>query len=160
MIIRVEDLEPEGLHVETPLTIGPLGTEADEVIAIEDAIFRGDVKRTSRGVDLRGRFTCSAQVPCARCLELFQVAVDRTFLLRYAFATPTGRDVEIPEDDLDVDFLEADGELDLVDVAAEQIYLALPMKPVCRDACRGLCSHCGADLNREPCRCTASLPQA
>jgi uncharacterized protein len=42
----------------------------------------------------------------------------------------------------------------------EQIYLELPMKPVCREACRGLCPTCGADLNAGSCACAASQPQA
>jgi len=160
VIIRVKDLEPEGLHVETPLSVGPLQTDAGESIGIRDARFLGDVQRTSRGVELRGRLTCGAEVPCARCLSTFQIDVDRSFHLRYSFAAPTGREIEIPEEDLDVDFLKADGELDLGSVAMEQIYLELPMKPVCREACRGLCPTCGADLNSGSCACAASQPQA
>ena len=35
----------------------------------------------------------------------------------------------------------------------EQFYLALPMKPLCRDACKGLCPHCGTNLNASSCDC-------
>lgn len=160
MIIRVKDLEPEGFHVEAPLSVGSMRTDAGESIGVRDARFLGDVKRSTRGVDLRGRLTCSADVPCARCLSTFRIEVDRSFHLRYAFAAPSGREIEIPEEDLDVDFLKADGELDLGSVAMEQIYLELPMKPVCREACRGLCPTCGADLNAGSCACAASQPQA
>ncbi|HXI03723.1 MAG TPA: DUF177 domain-containing protein [Candidatus Saccharimonadales bacterium] len=160
MIIRVADLEPEGRHVEAPLRIGPLRSDANEPICIEDAFLRGDVRRTSRGAEVLGHLICRAVVPCARCLELFPVDVDRAFHVRYAFAAPMGKDIEIPEEDLDVDFLEADGLLDLAAVASEQIYLELPMKPVCRPACRGLCPRCGENLNRGGCACSAGLPEA
>ena len=39
------------------------------------------------------------------------------------------------------------------DVLAEQVNLALPMKVICSSDCRGLCPHCGANLNNEECRC-------
>lgn len=160
MIIRVADVEPDGLHVEAPLDVGPLRTDADEAISISGAVFKGDARRSNRGLELRGRLACQAEVPCARCLAWFKIDVDRAFHLRYAFAVPSGKDIEIPEDDLDVDFLPADGSLDLNEVAAEQIYLELPMKPVCGTDCRGLCPHCGGDLNRGGCRCQAPVPQA
>jgi uncharacterized protein len=35
----------------------------------------------------------------------------------------------------------------------EQFYLSLPMKPLCRQDCRGLCTVCGTNLNRETCDC-------
>ena len=47
---------------------------------------------------------------------------------------------------------EGDG-LFLADVLAEQVNLALPMKVICSSDCRGLCPHCGANLNNEECRC-------
>jgi uncharacterized protein len=44
--------------------------------------------------------------------------------------------------------------LDVNDLLHEQFQLALPMKPLCSDACRGLCPQCGANLNRTECGCT------
>jgi uncharacterized protein len=43
--------------------------------------------------------------------------------------------------------------LDLGELLREQFLLALPMKPLCDDGCRGLCPECGANLNRTPCGC-------
>jgi uncharacterized protein len=47
-------------------------------------------------------------------------------------------------------------EIDLGQLMKEQFYLALPMKPLCRDECRGLCALCGANLNRGTCGCVAA----
>ncbi len=153
MIIRVADLEPEGLQLDVPLALGPLKLDADEVIRIEGAVLRGSVRRSSRWVEVRGRLTCKAEIPCARCLEGFELCVDRSFDLRYAFKAPGGREIEIAEEELDVDFLEEGGALDLNLLASEQVYLELPMKPVCRPSCRGLCPLCGRDLNQGACGC-------
>ena len=48
-------------------------------------------------------------------------------------------------------------EINLSPYIREQVLLALPMRPLCDDDCRGLCAGCGADLNYEPCRCVSSV---
>ena len=60
---------------------------------------------------------------------------------------------EIQDDDLSTAFYEHDT-IDLGQLMSEQFYLALPMKPLCKDACRGLCAQCGTNLNRETCGCS------
>ena len=78
----------------------------------------------------------------------------RTFDLRYQpHAENTGEgEREIEEDDLTTAFYEND-EIDLGQLMREQFYLALPMKPLCRDDCKGLCPVCGTNLNQGTCDC-------
>ena len=45
----------------------------------------------------------------------------------------------------------------LEDVLREQVLLALPLKAICRDDCRGLCPHCGRNLNHEQCTCAEPI---
>ena len=45
----------------------------------------------------------------------------------------------------------------LEDVLQEQVLLALPLKAICRDDCKGLCPHCGKNLNVQPCACAEPL---
>ncbi|MEN3339756.1 MAG: hypothetical protein V7647_3432 [Acidobacteriota bacterium] len=102
-----------------------------------------------------GRVKTILQLECGRCLEDFPLAVDAPFDLRYV---PQAEDAaaeaerEITEDDLTTAFY-TDGMLDLIDLMREQFQLALPMKPLCAQSCRGLCSVCGANLNRTECDC-------
>ena len=63
---------------------------------------------------------------------------------------------EIEEDDLTTAFYE-DDEIDLGQLMHEQFYLALPMKPLCRDDCKGLCAMCGTNLNRGDVRLRARV---
>ena len=51
--------------------------------------------------------------------------------------------------------LRRDDQIDLNELLREQFYLALPMKPLCRDDCAGLCSQCGTNLNTGTCQCTS-----
>ena len=101
-----------------------------------------------------GRATTRLAVECSRCVEPYEVPVDLSFNLRYVpQAENTGEgEREIEEDDLTTAFYR-EGLLDLVDLLREQFVLALPMKPLCREDCRGLCAQCGTNLNRTQCEC-------
>ena len=101
-----------------------------------------------------GRVQARLELACSRCLEPFEVPVDAAFELRYL---PQGHNTgegerEIEEDDLTTAYYR-DGALDVIDLMREQFQLALPMKPLCSEACRGLCPDCGANLNRTTCGC-------
>jgi uncharacterized protein len=61
-------------------------------------------------------------------------------------------EISLTYDELSVGFYRG-GQLDLAGVALEQVFLEVPMKPVCKDECKGLCDQCGADLNESPCTC-------
>ena len=101
-----------------------------------------------------GTVKARLQVDCSRCLEPFDVPVDAHFDLRYV---PQQENVgegerEIGEDDLAIAFYR-EGMLDLIDLMREQFVLAMPMKPLCREDCRGLCPECGTNLNKGQCDC-------
>ncbi len=59
---------------------------------------------------------------------------------------------EIEEDDLETSYYR-DDQIDLNELMREQFYLALPMKPLCREDCKGLCAQCGTNLNTGTCDC-------
>jgi uncharacterized protein len=67
---------------------------------------------------------------------------------------PTARQeqLELGPDDLELDFYQGDT-LDVVRLLRSETDLALPMKPLCRQECKGLCPHCGTNLNTEQCQC-------
>jgi uncharacterized protein len=108
----------------------------------------GDVFRVT------GRATTKLELVCSRCLDTFEVPVDANFELRYVPQVEnTGEpEREVTEDDLTTAFYR-EGSIDLIDLLREQFQLALPMKPLCSEACRGLCPECGANLNRTECGC-------
>jgi uncharacterized protein len=103
---------------------------------------------------LAGRVQTTLELLCSRCLEPFVTPVDAQFDLRYQpHAENIGEgEREIAEDDLTTAFYEHD-EIDLRHLMREQFFLSLPMKPLCRDECRGLCPVCGTNLNRGGCSC-------
>jgi uncharacterized protein len=113
-----------------------------------------DIFKDKKQFRLVGRVRTTLELPCGRCLEPFTMEVDAPFDLRYQpHVENTGEgEREIEEDDLTTAFYERD-EIDLGHLMGEQFYLSLPMKPLCRQDCRGLCPECGTNLNRGTCEC-------
>ncbi len=106
---------------------------------------------------LVGTLTTTLELRCSRCLESFVLPVEAAFDLRYlpeGVAAPDAEteDGELGEDDASATFYTGD-EIDLGDLMREQFYLALPMKPLCRRDCKGLCPQCGTNLNTDTCQC-------
>jgi uncharacterized protein len=101
-----------------------------------------------------GRAKTRLEMACGRCLEPFEVPVDASFDLRYVpqVANTGEGEREIDEEDLTTAYYR-EGLLDVIDLLREQFQLALPMKPLCDEACRGLCPECGANLDRVTCGC-------
>jgi len=91
---------------------------------------------------------------CSRCLEGFTVPVDAAFDLLYLpMATePAAAEQEVAEDDLGTSYYGTASSTS-ASSCGEQLYLALPMKRLCQDACRGLCPDCGTNLNTGSCSC-------
>ena len=109
---------------------------------------------------LVGTVTTALELACSRCLEPFTIPVDRAFDLRYLPAGASApesddddEEIEVEEDDVALTFYR-DEQIDLNDLLREQFYLALPMKPLCKDDCRGICPQCGTNRNTAPCECT------
>ena len=113
-----------------------------------------DVFKDKQAFRLAGRVLTTLELKCSRCLEPFTVPVDHEFDLRYQPHTATSGDSEkeIEEDDLTTAFYEKE-EIDLGQLMHEQFVLSLPMKPLCSDACGGLCPICGTNLNKGTCEC-------
>jgi uncharacterized protein len=113
-----------------------------------------DVRKERDAYRVTGRMQTRLELECGRCLERFEIPVESTFELRYVPAVQNAGEGEreIEEDDLTTAFYK-DETLDLEELMREQFQLALPMKPLCSEDCKGLCPECGANLNRTTCEC-------
>jgi uncharacterized protein len=103
---------------------------------------------------LVGAVQTRLELTCSRCLEPFTWPIDAAFDLMYQ---PKGQNADAGEREIgDGDFSAALYEnetIDLGELMREQFYLAIPMKPLCQEDCRGLCPECGMNLNRGTCGC-------
>ena len=159
MNVRWEDIPPEGREIALeelhPFSLqGPHGEETQEARIASPVKGVLMLKRTSRGIEVQGRIETAVAVPCARCLKECVLPVVSEFkeslvLMRYA---PPDEDTELLQNDMEISFLPEEG-VELGDIVEEQIWLNIPMKPLCHEGCKGLCSICGADLNLGECGC-------
>jgi len=144
------------------LEIGQVRRAAfDEVVAskTEDLAFdtpvRGkvEVDRTAQTLRLRGHLATTAPFVCGRCLTPYRqdmaIAVEEDFLVG-EIAAP--RDGALRPEDFVVP-LGPDLVLDVTEAIRQHLLLAVPMVPVCRPDCRGLCPRCGKNLNEQDCGC-------
>lgn len=93
---------------------------------------------------------------CARCLDDFVFDLRRDFHCVLVPHSGTPGEVALEEDDLDLSYYRGE-EVDVSPLMREQLLLALPTQPLCREDCRGLCAKCGANRNRESCDCPAGF---
>ena len=109
-------------------------------------------------IRIAGDFSTRFELACARCLEPIRREVAKKFELLYR---PQGADagkeeLSVTAAEAEVGYYQGEGLL-LEDVLREQVLLALPLKAICRDDCKGLCPHCGHNLNQEQCNCAEPL---
>jgi uncharacterized protein len=140
-------------HFEQVYQSGALERTADyQVEAPVTLAF--DIHKDKQQFQLVGQVRTTLGLPCSRCLEGFEWPVAASFDLRYQpRAEHAGEgDREIADDDLTTALYD-DEQIDLGQLMQEQLYLSLPMKPLCSATCQGLCPVCGTNLNRGTCTC-------
>lgn len=133
---------------------------------------RYQVTATAAGDDvtLRGELSGALEIECGRCLRRYRHALSDTFDV----VLEPVRDRQPPDpeseeglerfglclsDELEVGWYRGK-EISLDPLLAEVTALAMPIQPLCRDECAGLCPHCGIDRNRASCDCTDERPDS
>ncbi|MEP7116567.1 MAG: DUF177 domain-containing protein [Acidobacteriota bacterium] len=124
----------------------------DDYRVIEPAHLVMTIHKDEAKVRLAGSLTTRLELTCSRCLEPYAVAVQSPFDLRYLPQALAGDRDEDPDSDPSTTFY-SDDQIDLAQMVREQCYLAIPMKPLCRPDCQGLCATCGTNFNTERCQC-------
>jgi uncharacterized protein len=159
MKVRWEDIPPEGREIVldelSPFRLdGPHGEDEQETRVVSATKGKLSFQRTLKGIEVTGRIQTAVSLQCARCLKEFILPIVSEFEECFIFLehAPKDEDKELLQDDMDDSFL-PEGGIELRDIIEEQIWLSIPMKPLCHDGCKGLCSICGADLNCGECEC-------
>jgi len=101
----------------------------------------------------QGELEATAELECARCTKLFeqQLATNIDFII-----APEGRNRAKEEniiDDEDYAYYDNDLSADLWEILRQAVILAVSMKPLCAENCRGFCPVCGGNRNKKQCNC-------
>jgi uncharacterized protein len=167
MFISLQELETRKVEFSQQLAPGTLdlGQELKQS-GVLNTQGRAELLEENRGgrnvvEDIRvlGTFSTTVEVRCARCVDPVPTKVGGEFDLLYRpLGVDAGRDERsISEAETEIGYYSGDG-IQLDDVLREQILLALPVKIVCREECRGFCAGCGRNLNIEQCTCEDHSP--
>ncbi len=115
------------------------------------------VIRTHRGVWVRAKLETQVRLTCSRCVKRFDHSSVLT-VEEESFPTVdpvTGRKTEpLEENETDI-YLDDQHVLDMREVVRQYVLTEMPIKPLCRKECPGLCSGCGTNLNEGKCKCKA-----
>ena len=154
MLIRVSEIPDEGIQIEGADSLphpfeDPAWTLEELSLAIE---------KDGSAVFVTGALAARVPLVCGRCLEPFQLRIAPAVDARFV-PSPQGRaeERELGADDLGTDVYEH-GLLDVGALVVTETTLAVPMKPLCREDCRGLCRLCGGNRNLTPCACEERMP--
>jgi uncharacterized protein len=113
--------------------------------------------RTHQGVIVRARLETQVSLTCSRCVRVFEYQSLLT-VEEESFPTVdpvTGKKTESLEENGSDIQLDDQHVLDMSEVVRQYVLTGAPIKPLCREECRGLCPECGTNLNEEKCRCKA-----
>lgn len=156
MFFHVRDLElkPVGFDVELPPgTIEFLDPKLKQAAPLH-ASGKAELVMGSLGeIRVTGHVKVRLQSECDRCLEPAEFPVDSSFELYYRpVGEGYGEEKSLDASEAEMGFYEGDG-LELNDVLREFVLLALPVKKLCDENCKGICPECGQHRNQKECGC-------
>ncbi len=149
MAIKINDIPPEGLALEFAqnLDLFDRGTASTAFTAFLS------VKQAGQGIiHIAGKIQSAPVLECSRCLANYPFRIDTELSIDLApmGALGTAGEHELARGELDMEFYSGD-EIEPLDIIKEQLLISIPMVPLHDAGCKGLCSVCGADLNKTEC---------
>jgi len=159
VFIEIEDLEEKPLHVRHLFPVNEIRFSHEDARLETPVDVDFTLVPSGKALRVEGALKTSIRCRCSRCTKEYVQPLVEDFDLSY---TPqpewdgAAAEIELKYEDMDIGYY--DGvRFDVNALALERIELALPMRHVCQDDCKGLCYKCGADLNEEMCLCKEEL---
>lgn len=146
MFIDINTIGSEGIAFDRLVRLHGLEGPSRESIPDIDARLDGTITPAPGGAELSARLGATVPLTCSRCLETFSWEVRMVFAWKVLRHAPDVNDEPST-------LVALEGKIGLEDLATEQVYLNLPLKPICSPACKGLCPTCGTNRNLDACGC-------
>ena len=117
----------------------------------------GEISRVEGGHALTATVAWGGRLECSRCLAPYDFSHEEDFsLVLYPRKTISEAELSLDRDDLNAYFYD-EPIVPVAPIVEERIQIAIPMKPLCREDCRGLCPQCGGDRNVSECNCVVEF---
>lgn len=153
MKIHVDKIPEEGERIEGGIEPSEISLDLPGYSLDEPVVFAGHVAKTDEDVYVEGTVRGAVRPECSRCLATFTMPLELDMNLVYVpKREQTEEEGETLDPDSNLSYYEGDS-IDLLQEIRDLVLTSLPIKPVCRPDCKGLCPQCGADLNTAACSC-------
>jgi len=159
LTVKLDDIPEEGLNLEwteeRASLLGYLKTLSQIDFDFEAPLSsEARILIAGQSVLISGRVQTALRLQCVRCLKEFAYPLSSTFelTLHSLKEAPAAEETELGDEEMESGFFEG-GEIHLSEIACEQIFLEIPIQPLCQKNCKGLCPVCGTDLNLFSCTC-------
>ncbi len=127
--------------------------DREPLLEISPVRLEGEISRIEKGFTFDARIAYGGRLECSRCLASYPFETREDFsLILTKRAAAAGKEVSLEGEDFDACFYD-EPVVSVAPIAEERIQMAVPMKPLCREDCRGLCPRCGEDWNVADCGC-------
>lgn len=154
MIIDLRQFDDFPAQAVIEATEGEILPFDDLVTQVGKVTLRLSLQKTEAEYFCQGKVTADVQVQCSRCAREIKLELDGStdFIVR----TETAEEIDDSGAEDNEDYVYATGKnetADVTDLVRQALTLALPMKPLCSENCKGLCPVCGTNLNERTCSC-------
>jgi uncharacterized protein len=153
--LTLDSVLDEPVRFGGELAVPVSAIDREVLVSLSPLEISGQVRRIEGGYAMDAELVYSGELECSRCLTPYPFRENEAFsLVLYPRTSAPAPDVELTRDDLDVVYY-SDPVVPLAPIAEERVQMALPMKPLCKPDCRGLCPTCGKDRNLGACACAS-----
>jgi uncharacterized protein len=155
VVIKLDiGLIPEGSsHLDLSADASELGVEMEGGGLQSPVTVSLDVNRTGNDIFLRGKANVTAMLECARCLDEYTLVLEVPVELWCLVASGTDEKEAGVERENVIEVPVRGKYVDLSDYLRSELLVVVPLKPLCKPDCQGLCPRCGANLNAAGCSC-------
>ena len=160
-IVKVESIPSSGLQLKDEWDIRTI----EEILQQDVTIFKScsplslnlSFSLLGEKILIEGSFQTTITINCVSCLSEYKQSLEAGFryILWPQSTSPVEAEQELQQEDMEIGYYQG-GVIDVRPLVSEQIYLALPQNPHCREGCHGLCQTCGANLNEKQCACSVT----
>jgi uncharacterized protein len=156
MRVRLEQVRDNPYRWDETVSVDAAEIEHPDLRSLSPVRWRGEIRFVDPGYLLTASYSYQQTLSCQRCLEPVAQTVEEPMHLLFlpGAQPPAAPEHALAEEELGVVEVEEDAEVELMPLLLEQIQLNVPMKPLCRPDCAGLCPKCGARLDEGPCGCS------
>jgi len=154
MKILVCDIPEKGIQINTTVDACDLDISPSEVVLDDRVYIDALITREGDTFFVDGGIKTALHLLCSRCGVEFSYPVETSFHSHEEPVSKASREIELElhTEDMDVDHYSGE-EVEINDLFREQVILSVPMHPLCKLDCLGLCPRCGRNLNVNKCDC-------